>query len=79
MTRIVYSVFAAYLLLLATTFSEARVGIGTSTPNSKAQLEVHSTTKGFYPPDEQYPKRCHSISSGEYCSKGWLILSIEVS
>jgi hypothetical protein len=50
MTRIVYSVFAACLLLLATTFAEAQVGIGTSTPNSKAQLEVHSTTKGFLPP-----------------------------
>ena len=50
MTRIVYSVFVACLLLLATTFAEAQVGFGTSTPNSKTQLEVNSTTKGFLPP-----------------------------
>ena len=44
------SIFASCLLLLATTQLQAQVGIGTSTPNSSAQLDVTSTTKGFLPP-----------------------------
>ena len=36
------------LLFTATTFSQT--GIGTTTPNASAQLEVSSTTKGFLPP-----------------------------
>jgi len=44
------SIFATCLLLLATTQLQAQVGIGTSTPNSSAQLDVTSTTKGFLPP-----------------------------
>jgi hypothetical protein len=31
-------------------FSMAQVGIGTTTPDAKAQLDVNSTTKGFLPP-----------------------------
>ena len=41
------------LILLFTclpTFLYAQVGIGTSTPNASAQLDVSSTTKGFLPP-----------------------------
>jgi len=30
--------------------ADGKVGIGTSSPNSSAQLEVNSTTKGFLPP-----------------------------
>lgn len=41
------------LLVFATTFiniSKAQVGIGTSTPDSSAMLEVRSASKGFLPP-----------------------------
>jgi hypothetical protein len=38
------------LLLLLTTFTQAQVGIGTTSPNTSAKLEVSSTTQGFLPP-----------------------------
>jgi hypothetical protein len=38
------------LFLLASPFVQAQVGIGTSTPDASAKLEVLSTTKGFLPP-----------------------------
>lgn len=38
------------ILFCVPTFSFSQVGIGTSTPNSSAQLDVTSTTKGFLPP-----------------------------
>ena len=44
------SIFATYLLLLATTQLQAQVGIGTSTPAASAKLEISSTTQGFLPP-----------------------------
>ena len=50
MKKTIEAIVAACLLLLATTFAEAQVGIGTATPDSKAALEVQSTTKGFLPP-----------------------------
>ena len=37
--------------------SVAQVGIGTSQPNSKAQLDVTSTSKGFLPPRMSYSQR----------------------
>ena len=37
-------------LLLASVSTQAQVGIGTSTPNTSAQLDVSSTNKGFLPP-----------------------------
>jgi uncharacterized protein (TIGR02145 family) len=37
-------------LLLATVCARAQVGIGTTTPDASAQLDVSSTTKGFLPP-----------------------------
>lgn len=37
-------------LLSSPCFLFAQVGIGTSTPNASAQLDVSSTTKGFLPP-----------------------------
>lgn len=40
--------FALSHLFFFTAFSQ--VGIGTATPNSSAQLDVNSTTKGFLPP-----------------------------
>ena len=42
---------ALFFALLITGFSSfAQVGIGTSTPNSSAKLDVTSTTQGFLPP-----------------------------
>lgn len=38
------------VLLCTPLFTIAQVGIGTSTPDAKAQLDVSSTTKGFLPP-----------------------------
>jgi len=38
------------LLLVATISTFAQTGIGTTTPNTNAQLEVASTNKGFLPP-----------------------------
>jgi hypothetical protein len=40
--------FILFLAFSATTF--AQTGIGTTTPNASAQLDVTSTTKGFLPP-----------------------------
>ena len=44
------SIFTIFILLFATTFTQAQVGIGTTTPNGSAQLDVNSTNKGFLPP-----------------------------
>ena len=37
-------------LLLNTVISKAQVGIGTTTPNASAKLDITSTNKGFLPP-----------------------------
>jgi hypothetical protein len=42
--------FLLFLLALSFTVTNAQVGIGTTTPNSSAQLDVSSTSKGFLPP-----------------------------
>ena len=44
----ILSFFFCFLLLQI--FTHAQVGIGTSTPNTSAKLEVNSTTSGFLPP-----------------------------
>jgi uncharacterized protein (TIGR02145 family) len=43
-------ILTALLLLVAATFTQAQVGVGTSSPDSSAKLEISSTTKGFLPP-----------------------------
>ena len=43
-------ILLSLLVLVSVTISYSQVGIGTSTPNSSAQLEVHSSSKGFLPP-----------------------------
>ncbi len=48
--KITKSITACCFLLLITTSIQAQVGIGTITPNTSAQLDVNSTTKGFLPP-----------------------------
>ena len=45
-----YLKFSFVLLLFNVNFSMAQVGIGTSTPNGSAQLDVTSTSRGFLPP-----------------------------
>lgn len=37
-------------ILLIVSFAEAQTGIGTTTPNASAKLDVSSTTQGFLPP-----------------------------
>ena len=51
------SILIGLLLLVATTFTQAQVGVGTITPNASAQLDVSSTTKGFLPPRMTYAQR----------------------
>ena len=43
-------VFLSSLLLFITNWSFAQTGIGTTTPNASAKLEVYATNKGFLPP-----------------------------
>ena len=38
------------VLLVSTFYAEAQTGIGTTTPNASAKLDVYSTNKGFLPP-----------------------------
>jgi uncharacterized protein (TIGR02145 family) len=42
--------FLLSFLLFTTVFAKAQIGIGTSSPDPSAQLDVSSTTKGFLPP-----------------------------
>ncbi len=58
--------------IISTTTINAQIGIGTSTPNSSAILDIESTTKGFLPPRLTY-QNIVTISSPEpgltmYCS-----------
>jgi hypothetical protein len=39
-----------FALLCVTTLTQAQVGIGTSSPNASAKLEISSTTQGLLPP-----------------------------
>jgi hypothetical protein len=43
-------IFLLAFMLPAAITTNAQVGIGTSSPNASAQLDVSSTTKGFLPP-----------------------------
>lgn len=53
---------ALSLVLSASLASHAQVGIGTSSPNATAELDVSSTTKGFLPPRMTTTQR-NAISS----------------
>jgi uncharacterized protein (TIGR02145 family) len=55
-------ILTALLLSVAATFTQAQVGIGTSSPDSSAKLEISSTTKGFLPPRMTTTQR-NAISS----------------
>ena len=58
-TNILYTLS---LVLSASLASHAQVGIGTSSPNATAELDVSSTTKGFLPPRMTTTQR-NAISS----------------
>lgn len=45
-----FTTFLSLTLLLISASAYSQVGIGTTTPNSSAQLEVKSSSKGFLPP-----------------------------
>lgn len=45
-----FKTFVSLSLLLLSASAYSQVGIGTTTPNSSAQLEVKSSSKGFLPP-----------------------------
>jgi uncharacterized protein (TIGR02145 family) len=44
------SILISFLLLVAVTFTQAQVGVGTTSPAASAKLEIASTTQGFLPP-----------------------------
>lgn len=44
-------ILAIAFVVLLVTKAEAQTGIGTTTPNASAKLEVYATNKGFYPHD----------------------------
>jgi uncharacterized protein (TIGR02145 family) len=44
------SFLISFLLLVATIFTQAQVGVGTTSPAASAKLEIASTTQGFLPP-----------------------------
>ena len=45
------------LIILCNGFVKAQIGIGTSSPNAKAALEVYSTSKGLLPPRLTYAEK----------------------
>jgi len=51
-----------FALLCVTTLTQAQVGIGTSSPNASAKLEISSTTQGLLPPRMTAAQR-NAISS----------------
>jgi uncharacterized protein (TIGR02145 family) len=44
------SFLISFLLLVTVTFTQAQVGVGTTSPVASAKLEIASTTQGFLPP-----------------------------
>jgi hypothetical protein len=56
------SFFTAFVFLLSTTLVHAQVGIGTSTVNSSAKVQIDATDKGFLPPRMTTTQR-NNISS----------------
>lgn len=48
---------AFLLMIFCNGFVKAQIGIGTSSPNAKAALEVYSTSKGFLPPRLTYAEK----------------------
>lgn len=45
-----YKFFISFVLVFICLFTQAQTGIGTTTPNASAKLDISSTTQGFLPP-----------------------------
>ena len=82
-------IFFLINVLLIAYFAEAQTGIGTTTPNASAKLDVSSTNKGFLPPRMTYTQRTAISSPAEglmvyqtdgtsglyyYGSSGWIYI-----
>jgi hypothetical protein len=67
------SIFATCLLLLAITLTNAQVGVGTTSPNASAQLDVSSTTKGFLPPRVELASTANTSSPISSPATGLLV------
>ena len=82
-------IFFLINVLLIASFGEAQTGIGTTTPNASAKLDVSSTNKGFLPPRMTYEQRTAISSPAEglmvyqtdgtsglyyYGSSGWIYI-----
>ena len=48
---------AFLLMIFCNGFVKAQIGIGTSSPNAKAALDVYSNSKGFLPPRLTYAEK----------------------
>ena len=51
-----------FTLLFFSIFSYSQMGIGTTSPNASAQLDITSTTKGFLPPRMTYAQKKAIVS-----------------
>jgi hypothetical protein len=82
-------IFFLINVMLIASFAEAQTGIGTTTPNASAKLDVSSTNKGFLPPRMTYEQRTAISSPAEglmvyqtdgtsglyyYGSSGWIYI-----
>ena len=50
------------LFIVAASFTQAQVGVGTTSPHTSAKLEVSSTTQGFLPPLMSFSERNAIVS-----------------
>ena len=82
------------IFLVSYNCKSQNVGIGTSTPNASAQLDVSSTNSGFLPPRMTYAQRnaivnpaaglivyCTDCANGEmqyYNGTGWINMSVGI-
>jgi uncharacterized protein (TIGR02145 family) len=59
------SILISLLLLVASTFTQAQVGVGTTSPVASAKLEIVSTTQGFLPPRMTSAQRLNILNPAE--------------
>ncbi len=67
------------VIFFITVNTVAQVGIGTTTPNSNAMLDVESTTKGFLPPRMTTAQKNTLGGSLNSADKGMLIFDIDLT
>jgi hypothetical protein len=56
------AIIATFLLIIISNYTQAQVGIGTTSPDGSAKLDISSTSKGLLPPRMSYAQR-NAISS----------------